>query len=147
MNCKKECMEQKKDGMLKDCPIIKENAELKEKIKGLENGDVAWQGDMDATIKQNLELKEQIEEMKNCLNCAKLERTIKSLQLKLNTNGCDSVTDYMRYLKERDKVEKLKKDVLELKQVLEHREKCIDWILEKYPEVITAYLQREENER
>lgn len=29
------------------------------RLKGFENGEVAWQGDMDATIKQNLELKEQ----------------------------------------------------------------------------------------
>lgn len=39
--------------------LEKENAELKEKLKGFETGDVAWQGDMDATIAQNLELKEQ----------------------------------------------------------------------------------------
>lgn len=44
--------------------VEKENAELKEKLKGFENGDVAWQGDMDKTIKQNLELKSQIEELK-----------------------------------------------------------------------------------
>jgi len=64
--------------------------ELIEKLKGFENGDVAWQGDMDATIKQNLELKEQnkailedndtlnkwvdelksqIEDMKTCSRC------------------------------------------------------------------------------
>ena len=45
--------------------LEKENAELKEKLKGFENGDVAWQGDMDATIKQNLELKAQIEQLSN----------------------------------------------------------------------------------
>lgn len=38
--------------------------ELKEKLKGFESGDVAWQGDMDETIKQNLELKNEIEELK-----------------------------------------------------------------------------------
>lgn len=32
--------------------------ELIEKLKGFEAGEVAWQGDMDATIKQNMELKE-----------------------------------------------------------------------------------------
>lgn len=42
----------------------KENEELKAKLKGFENGDVAWQGDMDRTIKQNLELKAKIETMK-----------------------------------------------------------------------------------
>lgn len=47
----------------------KEIAELKGKMKGFESGDVAWQGDMDATIKQNLELKAQIEKMKCCGNC------------------------------------------------------------------------------
>lgn len=62
-----------------------ENAELKEKIKGFESGNVAWQGDMDATIRQNLELK----------------------------------------------------------QVLEHREKCIDWIQDHHPEIISEYLTRE----
>ena len=33
---------------------------------------------------------------------AELEHTIKSLQLKLNTNGCDSVTDYMLYLRQKE---------------------------------------------
>lgn len=37
----------------------KENAGLKEKLKGFDSGEVAWQGDMDAAIKQNLELKKQ----------------------------------------------------------------------------------------
>lgn len=45
MTCKKECMEQKKDGTLKDCPIIKENEQLKE----------------------------QIEKMKCCMNCVHCE--------------------------------------------------------------------------
>lgn len=49
--------------------LEKENEELKAKLKGFENGEVAWQGDMDMTIKQNLELKAQIEKMKNCQNC------------------------------------------------------------------------------
>lgn len=35
--------------------LVKENEELKAKIKGFENGEVAWQGDMDMTIKQNIE--------------------------------------------------------------------------------------------
>lgn len=43
--------------------LEEENKELKEKLKGFENGDVAWQGDMDRTIKQNLELKAQIKKM------------------------------------------------------------------------------------
>lgn len=43
--------------------------ELEEKVKGFESGNVAWQGDMDATIKQNIELKAQIEKMKCCGNC------------------------------------------------------------------------------
>ena len=33
---------------------------------------------------------------------AELEHTIRSLQLKLNTNGCDSVTDYMLYLRQKE---------------------------------------------
>lgn len=33
MNCKEECMQQKKDGTLKDCPIVKENEQLKEQIE------------------------------------------------------------------------------------------------------------------
>lgn len=33
---------------------------------------------------------------------AELERTIKSLQLKINANGCDSITDYMLYLKQKE---------------------------------------------
>ncbi|MCQ2053163.1 MAG: hypothetical protein MJZ03_04430 [archaeon] len=33
MSCKEECMEQKKDGTLKDCPIVKENEELKSQIE------------------------------------------------------------------------------------------------------------------
>lgn len=49
--------------------LVEENEELKEKLKGFENGDVVWQGDMDATIKQNLELKAQIEKMKCYENC------------------------------------------------------------------------------
>lgn len=38
--------------------------ELKEKIKGLEAGEVCWQGDMDKTIAQNIALKAEIEELK-----------------------------------------------------------------------------------
>lgn len=40
--------------------LEKENAELKERLKGFENGEVAWQGDMDRTIEQNLHLKKEI---------------------------------------------------------------------------------------
>lgn len=36
---------------------------LNEKIKGLEAGDVCWQGNMDTTIMQNFELKNEIDEL------------------------------------------------------------------------------------
>lgn len=72
--CKGSDDEQCECGFLKK--IEKENAELKEKLKGFENGDVAWQGDMDKTIKQNLELKEHCKavdevnfKLRNCYNC------------------------------------------------------------------------------
>lgn len=45
--------------------LEKENAELKERLKGFENGEVAWQGDMDRTIEQNLQLKEEVEALKS----------------------------------------------------------------------------------
>lgn len=57
--------------MQKRLKLEKKNAELEVKLKGFENGDVAWQGDMDATIQQNIELKAQIEKMKNVGNCKK----------------------------------------------------------------------------
>ena len=45
--------------------LEKENEELKERLKGFENGEVAWQGDMDRTIEQNLHLKKEIEALKS----------------------------------------------------------------------------------
>lgn len=75
--------------------LEKENAELKEyvsrtgyriaelkheideqieKLKGLEAGEVCWQGDMDATIKQNLELKAELSDIKTAIrNYSKAE--------------------------------------------------------------------------
>lgn len=62
MNCKKECMEQKKDGTLKDCSILKENAELKKDKEWLDNTN-------NEQTEVILKLNEQIEKMKCCGNC------------------------------------------------------------------------------
>lgn len=75
----KECVEKTKyiknhlDGLTKGrketaekiSALEKENSELKERLKGFENGEVAWQGDMDRTIEQNLQLKEEVEALKS----------------------------------------------------------------------------------
>lgn len=57
--------------------------ELKEKLKGFESGNVAWQGDMDRTIEQNLKLKEQVEQMKNVGNCKHCMECSKWVEKKL----------------------------------------------------------------
>lgn len=53
--------------------------ELKEKLKGFENGQVVWQGDMDRTIQQNLELKKQNELQKKLIH-----------ELFLTDEGCNT---------------------------------------------------------
>lgn len=56
--------EGRKETTEKFSALERENAELKERLKGFENGEVAWQGDMDRTIEQNLHLKEEVEALK-----------------------------------------------------------------------------------
>lgn len=41
-----------------------------------------------------------------------------------------------------DRINQLEDENAELKDVLKHRENCIDWIQENYPAVISAYLER-----
>lgn len=43
MTCKQECMKQKKDGTLQDCPILKENEQLKEQVESLANTNIKAQ--------------------------------------------------------------------------------------------------------
>lgn len=41
-----------------------------------------------------------------------------------------------------DRINQLEDENAELKDVLKHRENCIDWITENYPAIISAYLER-----
>lgn len=74
----------------------KENKELKEKIKGLEAGEVCWQGDMDATIKQNLALKSEVKELRNTLDLVTAEWNKEREWLKMHCKAVDDVNEKMK---------------------------------------------------
>ena len=92
--------------------LKKENAELKEivsrsgfriaelkhecdelvaRLNGIISGDVAWQGDMDATIKQNIELKRRIDELTNSLTELKRD----NFELKEHCKAVDELNTKM----------------------------------------------------
>ena len=77
---------------IENCNLKAENAELKAKLKGFESGDVAWQGDMDATIKQNIELKLKIDELTNSVNELKRD----NIELKSHCKAVDEVNEKMK---------------------------------------------------
>lgn len=70
MTCKKECMKQKKDGTLKDCPILKENEELKIKLNGALDICNIPEFRINDLEKEKEELKKENKELKNIIEKA-----------------------------------------------------------------------------
>lgn len=112
MTCKKECMEQKKDGTLKDCELAKENEQLKAEIENLKKAYRKQRNKrIDDLQKENEQLKKEISVLLSCKNCPE------------NKGGyiCDKeyndkcLAQKIEYIKElEEQIEKMKSDVQEL---------------------------------
>lgn len=103
MNCKKECMEQKKDGTLKDCPILKDNEELKKDKEWLDNTN-------NEQTKVILELQERIREVENDSNNCEhwsYER-IKELEQQVEQLSNDNHVLKTSFITQQEQIEKMR---------------------------------------
>ena len=106
MTCKKECMEQKKDGTLKDCPIVKENEELKAKIENLKKTYRKQRNKrIDELQKRNAELKKEISVLLSCSNCPENKGGY-ICEKEYNDKCLSQKIEYIKELKEQ--IEKMK---------------------------------------
>ena len=90
--------------------LKKENAELKEKIKGLVSGEVCLQGDMDATIKQNLELKTQIEQLQQAYTITVDKSVIREQELEAQIEQLSNDNHVLKtsFITQQEQIEKMK---------------------------------------